>query len=69
MLNRMAFECNQVWNAANEESAEFSWVPIPEVGYINCGTSAFDLMKELKGIRKDRDMIIGAGTVQEVIAV
>ncbi|MDO9141283.1 MAG: transposase [Methylobacter sp.] len=69
VLNRMAFECNQVWNAANEESAEFSWVPIPEVGYINCGTSAFDLMKELKGIRKDRDMIIGAGTVQEVIAV
>jgi hypothetical protein len=26
-------------------------------------------MKELKGIRKERDMIIGAGTVQEVIAV
>ncbi|MDP3877628.1 MAG: transposase [Methylobacter sp.] len=69
VLNRMAFECNQVWNAANEESAEFSWVPVPEVGYMNMQTSGFDLMKELKVIRKDRDMIIGAGTVQEVIAV
>lgn len=68
VLNRMAFECNQVWNAANETSAEFSWVPVPEVGYMNMQTSGFDLMKELKGIRKDRDMIIGAGTVQEVIA-
>lgn len=69
VLNRMAFECNQVWNAANETSAEFSWVPVPEVGYMNMQTSGFDLMKELKGIRKERDMIIGAGTVQEVIAV
>ena len=69
VLNRMAFECNQVWNAANETSAEFSWVPVPEVGYMNMQTSSFDLMKELKGIRNDRDMIIGAGTVQEVIAV
>lgn len=69
VLNRMAFECNQVWNAANEASAEFSWVPVPEVGYMNMQTSGFDLMKELKGIRKERDMIIGAGTVQEVIAV
>jgi len=69
VLNRMAFECNQVWNAANETSAEFSWVPVPEVGYMNMQTSGFDLMKELKGIRNDRDMIIGAGTVQEVIAV
>lgn len=68
VLNRMAFECNQVWNAANETSAEFSWVPVPEVGYMNLETSGFDLMKELKGIRKQRNMIIGAGTVQEVIA-
>lgn len=69
VLNRMAFECNQVWNAANATSAEFSWVPVPEVGYMSMQTSGFDLMKELKGIRKERDMIIGAGTVQEVIAV
>ena len=65
----MAFECNQVWNAANATSAEFSWVPVSEVGYMSMQTSGFDLMKELKGIRKERDMIIGAGTVQEVIAV
>ncbi len=69
VLNRMAFECNQVWNAANAESSEFSWVPVPEVGYMNMQTSGFDLMKKLKGIRKERNMIIGAGTVQEVIAV
>jgi len=69
VLNRMAFECNQVWNAANATSAEFSWVPVPEVGYMSMQTSGFDLMKELKGIRKERVMIIGAGTVQEVIAV
>jgi putative transposase len=69
VLNRMAFDCNQVWNAANALSAEFSWVPVPEVGYMNMQTSGFDLMKELKGIRKERNMIIGAGTAQEVIAV
>lgn len=69
VLNRMAFDCNQVWNAANALSAEFSWVPVPEVGYMNMQTSGFDLMKELKGIRKERNMIIGAGTAQEVIVV
>ena len=69
VLNRLAFDVNQVWNAANEQSAEYSWVPIPEVGYINCGTSAFDLMKELKGIRKERGMIIDSTAVQETIAV
>jgi len=31
----MAFDVNQVWNAANKVSAELSWVPVPEVGYIN----------------------------------
>lgn len=69
VLKRMAFDVNQVWNAANATSAEFSWVPVPEVGYMNMQTSGFDLMKELKGIRKERNMLIGAGTVQEVIAV
>jgi len=69
VLNRMSFEVNQVWNAANETSAEFAWVPVPEVGYMNMQTSGFDLMKELKGIRKERSMIISARTVQEVIAV
>lgn len=69
VLNRMAFECNQVWNAANETSDAYSWVPVPEVGYINMQTSAFDLQKELKGIRKERGLIINSQTFQEVIAV
>ncbi len=69
VLNRMAFDVNQVWNAANADSSEYSWVPVPEVGYINCGTSAFDLMKDLKGIRKERGMIIDSTAAQEVIAV
>jgi IS605 OrfB family transposase len=69
VLNRMAFDCNQVWNAANALSDEFSWVPVPEVGYINMQTSGFDLMKELKGIRKERDMLIGSSSFQEVVAI
>ncbi len=70
ILNKMAFDVNQVWNAANAESDAYGWVPIPEVGYMNLGgISAFDLQKELKGIREDRDMDIGSTTFQEVIAV
>jgi len=68
VLSQWSFEVNQVWNAANAISANYSWVPIPGVGYINCGTSEFDLNKELKSIRKDREMSIGAATVQSVIA-
>ena len=48
----MAFDVNQVWNTANADSAELSWVGIPKVGYMNCGTSACALMKDLKGMRK-----------------
>ena len=69
VLNRMAFDVNQVWNAANADCAELSWVAIPEVGFMNLGTSAFDLMKDLKGIRKERGMIIDSTAVQETIAV
>ena len=68
VLSQWAFEVNQVWNAANALSADYSWVPIPGVGYINCGTSEFDLNKELKDIRKERGLTIGAATVQSVIA-
>ena len=32
VLNRMAFDVNQVWNAANADCAEYSWVAIPGVG-------------------------------------
>ena len=67
VLSRMAFEVNQVWNAANEITAEYAWVPIPGVGFMNCCTSAYDLQKELKGIREDRSLSIGAATVQSVI--
>ncbi len=69
VLNRMAFDVNQVWNAANADSAELSWVAVPEVGYMNFGTSAFDLMKELKVIRKERGMIIDSTAFQETIAI
>ena len=68
VLSQWAFEVNQVWNAANAISADYSWVPIPGVGYVNCETSEFDLQKELKGIRKERGLSIGAATVQSVIA-
>ena len=68
VLSQWAFDVNQVWNAANELSAEYSWVPIPGVGYLNCGTSEFDLNKELKSIREERNLSIGAATVQSVIA-
>jgi putative transposase len=69
ILSRMAFEVNQVWNAANAETAEWSYIPVPEVGYIRNNITAFDLQKQLKGIKKERDFIIHSSTIQEVIAV
>src|SRR5665647_594532 len=68
VLSRMAFEVNQVWNAANAISADYSWVPITGVGFMNCNTSEYDLQKELKNIREERDLSIGAATVQAVIS-
>lgn len=68
VLSRWAFEVNQVWNAANALTAEYAWVPIPGVGYMNCQTSEFDLNKELRGIREERGLSIGAATVQSIIA-
>lgn len=68
VLSRMAFEVNQVWNAANELTAEYAWVPIPELGYVCLQTSEFDLNKELRCIREERGLSIGAATVQSVIA-
>jgi IS605 OrfB family transposase len=68
VLSQWAFEVNQVWNAANKISADYSWVPIPGVGYMNCNTSGYDLQKELKSIRDERVLTIGAATVQSVIA-
>ncbi len=65
----MAFEVNQVWNSANALSAEYFWVPIPGVGFMNCNTSEYDLHKELREIREERRLsVIGAATVQAVIS-
>lgn len=65
VLNRMAFDANQVWNAANALTDEFSWVPIPEVGYISLNVSEWDLNTELKGLRKERNLNIPAATVKQ----
>ncbi len=64
----MAFEVNQVWNAANEETALWCYIPVPGVGYIRNNISAFDLQKQLKGIKQERGFIIHSSTTQEVIA-
>lgn len=69
ILRRMAFEANQVWNAANAETADWAYVPVPEVGYIRNNITAFDLQKQFKGIKKERGFVIHSTTVQEVIAV
>lgn len=69
VLNQMAFEVNQVWNAVNAETDELGWFPVPEVGYMSGGDlSAYDLQKQFKTIRKERGFIIPAVTTQEVIA-
>lgn len=59
---------NQVWNQANEDTSELSWVPIPGVGWMNCGNGQFELMKSLKDIREKRNMDIHSQTVQQVIS-
>ncbi|MFI0400896.1 MAG: RNA-guided endonuclease InsQ/TnpB family protein [Thiolinea sp.] len=67
-LERMAFEVNQVWNVANEITTHFSHLPVPEVGWLRTNFSAFDLQKDLKGIKAERGFILHSTTVQEVIA-
>lgn len=70
LLRQYAFEVNQIWNAANAYSAEWSRIPIPGVGWMYPNiVSAFDLQKELKGIRAERNLGVGSSTFQEVIAV
>ena len=68
LLNRMAFETNQVWNAANQETNDWCSIPIPEVGYVRNNISAFELQKQLKTIKSKRDFIIHSTTIQEIIA-
>jgi len=68
VLRQWAFECNQVWNEANAITADFRYVPVPEVGYIRHHFSAFDLQKSLKGINKERGFSLHSQTIQEIIA-
>jgi len=68
LLRQMAFEVNQIWNAANAESAELSSIPIPGVGWINTSISAFDLQKSLQPVRAERAPSLHSHTYQEVIA-
>ena len=60
--------CLDTINEANAQSAEYAAVPIPGVGYMNCGTLEFDLNKVLRSIREERNLSIGAATVQSVNA-
>ena len=69
ILERMAFEVNQVWNSANEITATYSYIPVPEVGWLKNRFSAFDLQKDLKSIKAERGFILHSTTIQEVIAV
>ena len=68
VLRAMAFDVNQVWNEANAITSEYAYVPIPGFGWVKTPCSEFDLNKELVGIRNERDLNIGAATVQSVIA-
>ena len=68
LLSQWAFEVNQVWNAANELSAEFGSLRIPGVGWVDGKVSEYDLINELKTIRVERGLSLGAATVQSVIS-
>ncbi len=68
ILERMAFEVNQVWNAANEITADFSYMPVPEVGWLCNPFTAYDLQKSLKSLNQERGFVIHSTTSQEVIA-
>lgn len=69
VLRQWAYECNQVWNEANAITADYSYVPIPGIGYIRNHFSAFDLQKHVIPIRKERGLSIPSHTLQEIIAV
>jgi IS605 OrfB family transposase len=69
VLNQMAFEANQVWNAVNAFTADFSYVPVPEVGYISNSFTAYDLQKRFKHCLIERGFNnTHSTTIQEVIA-
>ena len=66
LLLRMAFEVNQIWNAANEETAYYAHMPVSEVGWLHIYLSAYDLAKSQAALRKERGFLIHSQTVQEV---
>jgi len=49
---------------ANEETYSLCTVPYSDVGFIRNHISAFDLQKQLKGIKKQRGIILPAASVQ-----
>lgn len=67
VLRQMAFDVNQVWNAANNITSEYASVPIPGFGWVKTPCSDYDIQKELVGIRKERGLNIGSATCQRVI--
>lgn len=66
VLSQMAFECNQVWNNANAITAEYSYIPIPGLGWVSNRISAYDLSKEQARYSKERALSIHSQTIQEV---
>lgn len=69
LLNKMAFEVNQVWNAVNQTTYEAYYIPIPPMGFMNAGDwlSAFDLHKQFSGFEKEWNYTINSSTVQAII--
>lgn len=66
VLSQWAFECNQVWNNANAITAEYSYIPIPGLGWVSNRISAYDLSKEQARYSKGRGFSIHSQTIQEV---
>ena len=66
VLREWAFECNQVWNSANAYTAEYSNIPIPDVGWIRSNITAFDLAKQQAAYKKERGFTLHSQTVQEI---
>ena len=66
VLRQWSYECNQIWNNANTITSEFSYVPVPEVGYVRTFFTAFDLAKQQAAYKKSSGFTIHSGTTQEV---
>lgn len=67
LLQQMAFQINQVWNHANEYTAENGAIPIPGYGWLYTGITAYDLAKEQKEYAKERGLdLIHSQSIQAV---